>query len=126
MDGAFGGELDPGESPRQTLSDLARTPAGMLALDVENIVLHLKRELIGIAIRTPAPVSQPLHSAFLVAIKDLVPGLTGDSELSAECSHRLTGQPPSHKLKPFVHYRTLLPRHPHFLPKREKCNPCVR
>ena len=29
MDGAFGGNLDTGESPRQALSILARTPAGM-------------------------------------------------------------------------------------------------
>jgi hypothetical protein len=54
MDRAFGGELDTRESPRQALSNLASTPAGMLALYVENVVLHLKRELIGIPIRTPA------------------------------------------------------------------------
>ena len=29
------------------------------------------------------------------------------------------GSPASHKLKPFVHHRTLLPRH-HFLPKKGK------
>src|ERR1700757_2005611 len=126
MDGAFGGELDTGESPRQALSDLASTPAGMLVLDVENVVLHLKRESIGIPIRTPAPVSQPLNSTFLVAIEDLIPRLTGDSEFPAEFRHRLAGQSTRHKLKPFVHHRTLLPRHPHFLPKRRKCNPCVR
>ena len=33
----------------------------------------------------------------------------------------------SRKPKPFVHHRTLLPRHPHFPPKKgKKCNPCVR
>jgi hypothetical protein len=58
MDGAFGRDLDPGESPRQALSDLARTPAGMLALDVEDVVLDLKGELMGIPIRTSAPVGQ--------------------------------------------------------------------
>jgi hypothetical protein len=43
----------------------------MLALDVENIVLHLKGELMSIPIMTPAPVGQPLNSAFLVAMKIL-------------------------------------------------------
>src|SRR5215472_12955202 len=100
MDRAFGGELDPRESPRQALSDLARTPAGMLVLDVEDIVLHLKGESIRIPIRTPAPVGQPLNSAFLVVIEDLVPSLTGDSEFPAEFRHRLARQSPSHKLKP--------------------------
>src|SRR5882724_5529981 len=35
-------------------------------------------------------------------------------------------QPASHELQPFIHHRTLLPRH-HSLPKnRRKCYPCVR
>jgi hypothetical protein len=57
------------------LSKLVRPPAGMLSLDSEDIVLHVKRELIGVPIRTPAPVGQPFNSAFLVAIEDLVPSL---------------------------------------------------
>src|SRR6516165_2827122 len=127
MDGAFGGDLDTGKSPRQALFDLARAPAGMLALDVEDVVLHLKGELMGIPIRTSAPVGQPLHAAFLVAIEDLVPGLTRDSELPAQLRHRLPSESPTNELKPFVHHRTLLPRHPTPPPKKaRKCNPCVR
>ena len=75
MNRAFGGKLDRRESPRQALSDLARTPAGIIMLGVENVVLHLKRESIRIPIRTPAPVGQPLNSAFLVAIEILYPVL---------------------------------------------------
>jgi hypothetical protein len=41
-------------------ADFARTPARMLALDVEDVVLHLERELMGISIRTSAPVGQPV------------------------------------------------------------------
>src|SRR5262245_21854695 len=106
MDCAFGGNLDTRESPRQALFDLARTPAGMFALNAENVVPHLKGKLIRIPIRTSAPVSQPFNSTFLVAIEDLVPGLTSDTELPAKFSHRLARQPPRHKLKSFVHHRT--------------------
>jgi hypothetical protein len=54
----------------------------MLALDVEDVVLDLKGELMGIPIRTSAPVGQPLNSAFLETLEDLVAVLTGDPELN--------------------------------------------
>src|SRR5450432_283244 len=111
MDGAFGRDLDIGESADQAFSDLTGTPAAVLALHVEDIVLNLKGKLMSIAIGAPAPVGQPLNPALLVAIEDLVPGLAGDPELSAEFRHGLAGEPASHKLKSFVHHRTLLPRH---------------
>src|SRR5450432_4515251 len=111
MDGAFGRDLDSGESADQAFSDLTGTPAAVLALHVEDIVLNLKGKLMSIAIGAPAPVGQPLNPALLVAIEDLVPGLAGDPELSAEFRHGLAGEPASHKLKSFVHHRTLLPRH---------------
>ena len=75
MDGAFGGDLEAWESPRQALADLARAPAGMLALDVEDVILDLKGKPISIPIRTSAPVGEPVNAAFLVALEDLVPGL---------------------------------------------------
>jgi hypothetical protein len=55
---------------------------------------------MGIAIRTPAPVGQPLNATFLVAIKDLVAGLAGDRELSAEFRHRLAGEPQTAAFRP--------------------------
>ena len=75
MDRAFGGNLDTGEPPAQALSDLTSTPAGVLTLDVQDIVLQLERKLMGIATRTPAPVRQSLNPAFLVAIEILYPVL---------------------------------------------------
>src|SRR5215472_3076772 len=127
MDGAFGRDLDTRKSPRQALADLPSTPARVLALDVEDVVLDLKGELMGISIRTSAPVGQPLNSALLVALEDLVAGLTRDAELSAQLGHRRASQAPTYKLKPLVHHRTLLPRHPHTSSQRaRKCNPCVR
>jgi hypothetical protein len=91
MDRAFGGVLDTGEPPDQALSDLAGTPAAVLALHVQDIVLHLGGKLMGIAIGTPASVGQPLHPAFLVAIEDLVTCLTGDPELPAQFRNGLAG-----------------------------------
>src|SRR5215472_13430535 len=61
MDGAFGRNGDAGEPADQTLADLARTPTGVLMLHVQDVVLHLKGEFIGVAIGTSAPVGQPLH-----------------------------------------------------------------
>src|SRR6266849_2019061 len=91
MDGAFCRYRDTGEPANQAFSNLTGTPAGVLALNVQDKVLHLKRKLMGIPTGTAASVGQPLNSAFLVAIEDLVAGLTGDSELPAEFRHRLAG-----------------------------------
>src|SRR5207302_8788562 len=95
--------------------DFARTPAGVLTLDVQDVVLDLERKLVGIAIRASASVREPLHAAFLITIEDLIAGLARDSKLPAKFRHRLAGWPASYKLQSFIHYRTLLPRH-HSLP----------
>jgi hypothetical protein len=103
-----------------TAGGASGAPAGVLALHVQDKVLHLKGKLVGIAIGTAASVRQPLNAAFLITIENLVTGLAGNSELPAEIRHWLAGYPASHELKPFIHHRTLLPWH-HFLPiKRGK------
>src|SRR5947207_449070 len=91
MDGAFGRDLDAGESADQALADLAGAPTGVLTLYVENVVLHLKGELMSIAIGTPASIRQPLHPTFLIAIEDFIPGFAGDPELPAQFRHWLAG-----------------------------------
>ena len=91
MDGAFGGKGDLGESAEQALANLASTPAGVLVLHVQNVVLDLKGKLVGIAIGTAASVGESLHAAFLIAIEDLVAGLAGDPELPAQFRHGLAG-----------------------------------
>src|SRR4029077_1092361 len=126
MDGAVGGDGDAREPADQALADFASTPAGVLLLHVQDKVLRLKRMLVGIAIGTAAPVGQSLSAALLIAIENLVACLARDSKLPAQFRHGLAGGGGSHKLKPFIHHRTLLPRY-RFLPKkRRKCNPCVR
>src|SRR5882757_5109525 len=100
MDGAFGGDFDIGESADQALSDLTSAPAGVLALHIEDVVLNLKRELMGIPIGTPAPVGQTLNPALLVAIEELIPSFAGDPELSAEFRHGLAGEPQTEAFHP--------------------------
>src|ERR1700730_138530 len=67
MDGAFRRDGDAGEPPEQALSDLTGAPAAMLALHVQDVVLHLKGKFVGIPKGTSAPIGQSLHPAFLVA-----------------------------------------------------------
>src|ERR1700693_3021912 len=91
MNGAFRWNRNTRKPADQALSDFASTPAGVLALHVQNIVLHLKGKLMGIAIGTAASVGQPLNPTFLVAIEDLVAGLAGNAEPPAEFRHRFAG-----------------------------------
>src|SRR4029434_10459720 len=112
MHGAFGRDGNARESADQAIANFASTPAGVLALHVQNVVLYLKRKLVGVAIRTPAPIGESVNATFLIAIEDLVTGLTGDPKLSAKFRHRLAGQPAGDKLHPLLPYRTPPPTHP--------------
>ena len=79
------------EPPDQALSNLTSAPTGVLALHVQDKVLHLERKLMSLPIGTSAPIGEPLNSTLLVAVEDLVAGLAGDPELPAEFRHRLAG-----------------------------------
>src|SRR5260221_12308732 len=81
VDGAFRRDGDAGEPAEQALADLTGAPVAMLALHVQNVVLHLKAKVAGIAKGTSAPIGQSLHPAFLRAIEDLVAASAGDSAL---------------------------------------------
>jgi hypothetical protein len=63
----------------------------VLTLHVQNVVLYLKEELVGIAMGASAPVRQPLNATLLVAIEDLVTCFAGNAELPAELRHWLSG-----------------------------------
>jgi hypothetical protein len=47
----------------QALANLSCTPGGVLALDVQDVVLDLKRQLVRIMIGVPTSVRQPLNAA---------------------------------------------------------------
>src|SRR6266480_662863 len=84
MDGALGRNRNAGEPADQALANLPSTPAGVLALHVQNIVLHLEGKLVSVTIGATTPIGQSLHSAVLVAIEDFVAGLARDPELPAK------------------------------------------
>src|SRR5215471_18862541 len=126
MNGAFGGKWDVGEAAQQSLADFPSAPTGMLTLHAQDVVLHLKGQLIGIAIRTPTSVGEPLDAAFLIAIEDLVPGLARDPELSAQIRHCLAASRRATNLT-----LSSITEHSfhgiHFPPRKgRKCNLCVR
>jgi hypothetical protein len=73
------------------LANLSRTPGGVLALHVQDEVLYLERQLVGIVVGTSASVSESLNAAFLITVEDLVAGLTGNPKLPAKFRHRLAG-----------------------------------
>src|SRR6266478_5448883 len=71
MDGALGRDGNSGESTQEALANLAGTPAGVLALHVQDEIFHLEGKLIRIAVGPSASVRQPLHPTLLVATEDL-------------------------------------------------------
>jgi hypothetical protein len=66
------GIFDPRESANQALN-LSCT--GVLALYVEDVVLHLEWQLLRIVMGKPNSVGQPLNPAFVVAIENFMPVL---------------------------------------------------
>src|SRR6202041_150398 len=110
MDGALGRNLDVRESPDQALANFPSAPAGVLPLHVQDEVLHLKRQLIGIAIGTTASVGQSFPPATLVAIKDLVAGLGGDANPPERSRQWLAGQAGGPELHSLLHPPTPLPK----------------
>src|SRR5262249_60352492 len=67
-----------------------------------------------IAMRPTIPVAQSFQTAFFIAFQNLISGLPRYAELPAQRSHAFPVFETDHKANPFVHNRTLLPRHPLF------------
>jgi hypothetical protein len=93
------------------LADLRGTPAGVLALELQDQVLDLKGEFAALAVGSATAIRETFQAAVLVAGKDLVAGLSGDIELPAQYRHLLAFQQPSDEPQLLVHLATLLPRH---------------
>src|SRR6516165_3645852 len=111
----------------QALADLRSAPAGMLLLELHDELLDLERQLAGMAVRPTGAIRQAINPAILVAVEDLVAGLTGDIELPAQHRHLLPIQQTGHKPKPLVHLATLPPWHLRTPPRKcQKCHLCLR
>src|SRR6266478_2796254 len=91
MDGALGRDRNSGESAQEALANLTRTPARVLALNVQDEVFHLEGKRMRIALGPSASIRQPLHPTLLVASEDFVACLARDPKLPAEIRHLLAG-----------------------------------
>jgi len=86
-------------------------PSSACLLQAHDQRLDLDGQLIGLPIRTAGAVGQPLQTAAVVAIEDLVTGLARDAELTTELCHLVAVQQSGDELQPFIHWVTLLPGH---------------
>src|ERR1700730_5621845 len=115
-----------GQSSKEALPDLAGAPVGFLTLGGNDGRFDLLRQLVCISMRAPGTIREPLQSAFLIAVDDLVAGLAGNLKLAAQRGHALAVFEPNHESYAFVHNRTFLPWHPTAPLTGKKCNPCLR
>src|SRR5690242_16016819 len=90
VDRAFGRNFDVAIEPaHQELTDLARTPVGLVTLQPDNQALELLRKLVGVAHRPAGPIAQSRQPLLPIAIVNLVTSLAGYAEFSAHIRHRL-------------------------------------
>src|ERR1700693_2473948 len=77
------------QSSEEALPGLAGAPVGFLALSRYDGRFDLLGQLVGIAVGAPGTIREPLQSAFLITLEDLVAGLAGDLKLAAQRGHAL-------------------------------------
>src|SRR6187200_2719109 len=87
VDGALGWAVNLGETSGKDFSDLGCSPRGFFTLDAQDFLLHLERELVGIAIGSPAAVTQTIEPNFVVPIPKLIAGPPGDTKFPAQLGH---------------------------------------
>ena len=126
MDRTLGWGLDDGVFLDQLLADLGCTPGGILALQLEDASLDLKRQFIGVPVRSAAAILQSIQPTLFVAIQDFIASRPGYPKLPAQGSHFLSIQASGYKLQAFIHRFTLLPGHLESSPNVLMCKPCLR
>src|SRR5690349_6591856 len=99
MDGADRRCMDIGIEPSQPFSDLRRSPSRPVLLETHDQCLDLNGELVGVTVRSARSIRQRLQAAVIVAPKNLVAGLAGDAELSAQPRHLLAVQHAGNELQ---------------------------
>ena len=99
------------QSSEEALPDLAGAPVRFPALGRYDGRFNLFRQLVGVAVGAPGPIREPLQSALLIALEDLVAGFAGDLKLAAQCGHAFAVFEPNDKSYAFVHNRTFPPWH---------------
>src|ERR1700685_1921985 len=111
------------QSAKEALPDLAGAPVWFLTLGRYDGRFDLLGQLVCISLGAPGTIREPLQSAFLIAVDDLVAGFAGNLKLAAQRGHALAVLEPNHESYALVHNRTFLPWHPTRPPTGKKCNP---
>jgi len=111
MDRADSRQVRAGELLPELLADLGCAPARILPLQAHDRGFNRRRQSICLPVRAMTPIAEGLDPAVLVAIEDLVAGLTGDPELGAQRRHLLALEQAGDKPESLIHDVTLLPRH---------------
>ena len=97
VDGADGGGLDPQFESAQLLADLGRAPGGVFLAQLEDPALELEGQLVGLAVGPAAAIGEALEADIAIAPVELVAGLAGDAELSAQHRHLVAFEQPGHE-----------------------------
>jgi hypothetical protein len=103
--------LDIAMQTAKLVADLGCTPVGVLTLELNDRLLDLKGQPVGVSVRPSTAVGESVEPAILVALEDLVAGLARDIELAAERRHLLAIEQSRYESKTLIHFVTLLPRH---------------
>lgn len=74
------GIFDARKPADQALADFASPPGGVLALHIQDELLHMERQPMRIVMGPPAFVGQPLNATFLIAIEYFVASLLASSK----------------------------------------------
>jgi len=90
--GADRGRVHIRIKPSQSFSDLRGSPARLVLLAPHDQRLDLGGQLVGMAVGPARAVGEPLQANLVVASEDLVAGLAGDAELTAQRRHLLAVQ----------------------------------
>jgi len=95
----------------ELLTDLRRTPTGIFLFELDDALLDLEREAIGIPRGPSGAIVQPLQAAVFIARENLVAGFSGDIELATQGRHLLPIQQSGHETHSLIHLATLPPWH---------------
>ena len=100
------------QSTKEALPDLAGAPMRFLTFGSDNGGFDLFGQLVCISVGAPGTIREPLQSAFLITLEDLIAGLAGNLKLAAQRGHALAVLEPNDKTYALVHNGTFLPWHP--------------
>jgi len=104
--------LDHRELADQLVANLGSTPRGVFLLDPKDRAFDLVGQPVGMPIGPTGAAVEPIETAGLVALVDLVASDPRDPELAAQRCHLLALEEPGNESEALVHRFTRSPRHP--------------